>query len=199
MPVIRLPQAYTNTYAAQNVRDALMSIGEEVIVLSAYHLYADLGTQPRCRNFDNVYEQEDHWNCSRCYGTTFEGGIKVVSRAWSIFTDHPLSEVFDKFGEWTSDNRAMQIEGEPSLLQHDFVVRVKQWSNTHTPISFGDRYIVDEVIELTLRTGNNYGQQHGVDTYGQYAKVHRLPSNHPIFGFNISTSSPIARIDGLPR
>jgi len=199
MPNLRLPQAYANAFAAQSVRDALASMGEEAILLSTYHLFADLGTQPRCRNFNSVYEQEDHWNCVRCYGTTFEGGIKNFARGWAIFTDHPLDEKYTKTGEWTPDDRSAQLENEPKLLQHDYIVRVQQWDNTHSPVVWGDRYVIDEVQELTLRTGNQYGQNHSVDCYGQQAKIHRLPTNHPIFNYNIPLGVPVMRVDSLPR
>lgn len=199
MAIVKLPQSYTNYFAARNVRDALATMGEECIILHMYHLKSDLGVQPRCRNFNSVYEQEDHWNCTRCFGTTFEGGIKAINRAWAIFTDHPLDERFTKQGVWTSDDRSMQLENEPQILRHDYVLRVQQWnSDTHIPLVFGDRYIIDEVRELTLRTGNQYGQNHNIDCYGQQAKIHRLPTTHPIFNCQISSSS-INRVDGLPR
>lgn len=199
MSVIRVPQPYTNTFAANNVRDALATLGEETIVLSTYHLRDDLKTQPRCRNFNDIYDQEDHWNCIRCFGTTFEGGIKSVARAWALFTDHPLDEKYTRTGEWTSDDRSMQLENEPKILRHDFIVRVQQWDNYHSPTIWGDRYIVDIVDEMTLRTGNRYGQNHAVDCYGQQAKIHRLPVTHPIFNYIINLNIPVSRLDGLPR
>lgn len=200
MAVIRLPQPYTVSWAAKNTREALASLGEECVILHTYHINEDLDTRSRCQNFNPIYKQEDHWNCVYCFGTTFQGGVKEVWRAWGIFTDKPIDEKYAKTGEWEPDNRSVQIENEPTLIRHDFIARVARWDNTHSPIAFGDRYVIDVVRELTIRTGNVYGQPpDGSQKYGQSANLHRLPDNHPIQNYVIPSGIPIPRVDGLPR
>jgi hypothetical protein len=198
MAVIRTPQQQTNFFASQAVREALMTAGEECIVLHLYHVFEDDGTQPRCSCYDNVYEQIADWECPLCYGTTFVGGIKNIWRAWGIFSDHPLSEKYAKPGMWTSDDRSVQLENEPTLMQHDFLVRVQQWDNYGAPVLLGDRFVIDEVKQSSLRTGNRYGQTI-MDVYGNSGKIHRVPPNHPIQNYNIALGTPLPRVDGLPR
>lgn len=199
MAVIRIPQPYTSAWMANNTREAFMTMGEETILLHTYHVLADLGTIPRCGCFNSTYEQSGNWECPHCYGTTFLGGIKSSYRMWGIFADHPIDETYSKQGQWTADDRSVQIEAEPTIMRHDFLIRVRQWDNLHNPISFGDRYVIGEVNQLTLRTGNLYGQQDDhADSYGQKANLHRLPPNHPIQQYVVPLGS-INRIDNFPR
>jgi hypothetical protein len=199
MAVIRIPQSYTGAWIANSTREALMTVGEELILLHAYHYYVDEETTPRCTCFSAVYEQSATWQCPHCYGTTFLGGIKESWRVWGIFADHPIDETYSKQGMWTADDRSVQIEAEPAIMRHDFLIRVMQWDNLHQPVSYGDRYIVGEVTQLSLRTGSQYGQQDNhSDSYGQKANLHRLPENHPIQQYTVPLG-PIARIDSFPR
>lgn len=199
MAVIRIPQPYTSAWIANSTREALMTVGEECILLHTYHVYDDLETQPRCGCFNSAYEQSARWDCPHCYGTTFLGGIKDSYRVWAVFSDHPMDETYSKQGMWTADDRSVQIEAEPAIMRHDFLIRVMQWDNLHNPLSYGDRYIVGEVNQLTLRTGDQYGQQNNhADSYGQKANLHRLPPGHPLQQYTVPLG-PVARIDNFPR
>jgi hypothetical protein len=198
MAVIRVPQSYTRSWASQSVREALATVGEECIVLHLYHIKEDEGIQPRCSCYNSTYDQPSEWECTSCFGSTFAGGVKNIWRAWGLFGDHPLDEKYAKTGMWTPDDRSVQLENEPLLMRHDYIVRVQQWDLYGSPVIMGDRYIIDEIKQSTLRTGNAYGQN-GMDTYGNAGNLHRLPENHPIQNYSIPLGVPIARMDGLPR
>lgn len=199
MAVIRTPQPYTSSWVANSTREALMTVGEELILLHTYHVHDDLDTVPRCQCYNIIYEQSSTWDCPHCYGTTFLGGIKNMWRVWGVFSDHPIDETYSKQGMWTADDRSVQIEAEPTIMRHDFLIRVTQWDNLHEPVSYGDRYVIGEINQLSLRTGNQYGQQNDhSDSYGQKANLHRLPPNHPIQQYTVP-SGQLARIDSFPR
>lgn len=196
MAVIRLPQPYANNHASMQNIEALQTLGEEAIFLTMYHENVDAGIQPRCSVcFDERYNQGDKYKCPTCYGTTFEGGVKRAGRVWCIFGDAVGKEDFNRRGVWNQDQRAVQLEVTPIALEHDYIIRVRQWSDTHVPLYLGERYVVDEVQIRSVRTGSRYGQVHGVDHMGQMSIMSKVDPNHPIQLYTVSTEEPVARFE----
>ena len=62
-----------------------------------------------------------------CYGTSFAEPIKEAARVWAVFTDKPDAENQTAQGTFTPDQRQVQTEGFPVLMEHDVIVRVRRW------------------------------------------------------------------------
>lgn len=198
MPRIELVEPYAVRLARQSIRDSLMSHGEECILLHMYHVNEVDGIVPRCPNcYDDVYEQGSEYNCPQCYGTTFDGGVKDVYRAWAIFTDAQDSENLTDKGIWHPRDASVHTEHIPDLWQRDFVVRVNQWSLDHRPLSIEGVYVFKQVTNETLRTGNRHGQT-WFDNIGQRADVQWISTSMPIYNYPF-VGQVFNRYDGKPR
>lgn len=199
MPRIDLPEDWAVRHHRQLVKDSLMSHGEECVILSMFHPNADK-KQLRCTNcYDEDYHQsEDPQNCDVCYGTTFQGGVKSFARVWGMFTDQSQSEIIGRRGFWAADDREIQTEPFPDLIQHDYVVRVRKWSRDHIPLEVEGYYVCEVVTQDSLRTGNRFGQ-YSWDTIGQRAQIHKLQASSesitrfPVLGVRFD------RLDGKVR
>lgn len=196
MAVIRLPQPYANNHVSMQNMEALQSIGEQVIYLSMYHVNIDAGVQPRCSEcYDEDYDQQDHFKCQTCYGTTFEGGVKVACRAWAIVGDAQNMEDFTRQGVFNKERVTAQLEITPITMSNDYIVRVTKWSNTNVPLELGDRYIIEDVGIRSVRTGARHGQVYRQDYFGQKTYMSRVDPNHPIQLYSISLTEPMPRAD----
>lgn len=203
MARIDLPEPYAIRMARRNVRESLMAHGEEVIAFSMYHAHLDEGIQPRCPVcFDDIYNQGETWNCSACFGTTFKDGIKAMSRAWALLTETPQSEQKGRRGEWMESDRDMQMEYSPKMWQNDYIMRVKQWSQDHRPLELGEAFTLRSVTEITLRTGNQIGQN-SEDVVGIRCRINPMPVEHPIYKVTergiVRSDFPVLRLDGDRR
>lgn len=208
MATLKLPEPYSVSYLRSQVRDALSYHGEQVVLLRLFHPEIDdVGTCPRCSN-DSYRDGEEI--CPVCLGTnmydykTQIGGVKEAHRAWAVFTDHTVTETTMNYGVVAPDQRQVQTEAFPMLIQNDVIVRVKYWDNqTHAALSPGEFYKLGAVTRNSLRTGAHYGQTRD-DVVGQSAQVTLLPnaSNgiclYPIQGVEfpeftiVGTTRPIA-------
>jgi hypothetical protein len=146
-----------------------------------YHASIDEGLQPRCHVcYNSVYKATDSTlNCSNCYGTTFEGGIKGAYRIFGIFTDNTNEEIRKTRGEWTPDDRNVQLPYLADLMTNDYVVRVETWDENDGPDTMGGYYRMGTVKELSLRDGSRYGKT-SFDRISSSAPIHLLPPNHII-------------------
>lgn len=197
-PRIDLPEDYAVRFARQSIRDALMSHGEEALLVHMYHVTEDEGTQPRCPScYDDVYKQGDRYDCPNCYGTTFQGGVKDIYRAWAMFTDAQDVEDISKRGVWHPVARTLQTEHIPDLWKRDYVVRVARWSPDHRVLEIEGIYVFDDVTNESLRTGQQAGQI-ARDNVGQRANLNRISTNMPIFSYPI-IGRRFARFDGKVR
>lgn len=199
MPRYDLPEDFAVRYLRQAVRDSLMSHGEEAIVLSMYHVSVDEYTQPRCPVcYNDVYSQSEDQNCTQCWGTTFDKGVKLVARCWSLFTDQDTQEEsIGKHGVWGPDQRQVQIEYPPGLIERDYVVRIRRWGLDHTPLEIEGFYIVGKPDPVSLRTGNRFGQ-YGWDLTGTIAPVAELSDSHVITKYPV-LGRVFTRLDGKSR
>lgn len=201
MAIIDLAQPFAIRTARKQVMESLQAHGEEAIALHMFHPVLDTGAE-RCPNcYDEDYKQGDPQNCTICYGTTFNGGIKEMSRMWAMFDDAPNIESQEKRGIWQSGERTAQMEARPIMLEHDFLFRVNRWSQDHRPLELGEAYAVDAVMVDSLRTGHQLGQNVN-DVVGQKCRLHLLDVSHVIYktkGRVISDSFPVPRWDGMPR
>jgi len=199
MPRIDLPEDYAVALLRQSVRDSLMSHGEEVIILSLYHVSSDEGTQPRCPVcYDDVYAQSENQQCTKCWGTTFDGGVRVAARCWALFTDQESQEEsLGKHGVYGPDQRQVQVEYPPELRERDFIIRVRRWASDHTPLEIQGFYILGKPDPTSLRTGNRFGQYEW-DYAGTVAPVSEASSSHVITKYPVRGET-FARIDGKPR
>lgn len=126
---VDLTEPYAIRQAREAVRDSLRSHGEECVLLHMYHVNEVQDVVPRCPAcYDDVYKQGERYDCPRCYGTTFDGGVARVHRAWALFTDAQDVETFGKRGLWHPIASSVQTEPFPDLWQRDYVVRVARWS-----------------------------------------------------------------------
>lgn len=195
MAVIRLPQPYASNHVAMQNMEALQTIGEEVIYLSMFHVNIDGDTHPRCPNYDPDYNQDDHFKCNLCFGTTYQDGVKAACRAWAIVGDAQNMEDFSKQGVWNKERVTAQLEITPVTMSNDYIVRVQKWSDTHVPTVLGEPYIIEDVGVRSVRTGAKFGQVYRQDYFGQKTYMSRVDPNHPIRLYSISTTDPMPRLD----
>ena len=198
MPRVDLPEDWAVGHLRQAVRDSLMSHGEECILLSMYHVARDQGTVPRCPDcYDDVYASDSRPDCTRCWGTSFDGGVSVAARSWGLFTDADNDENLRRDGVWANNNRQLQTEPHPELWQHDYVVKVLRWTKDHRPVSIEGVYVTDVVDVVSLRTGNLTGNTER-DNVGQRTVLDRVPDDHVIYQYPI-IGQRFDRIDGKER
>ena len=184
MAVVKLTEDYSVALTRNSVRDAMMYHGEQCIALSMYHVNKDEKTYPRCSVcFDDIYKQPEQL-CTHCYGTTFEGGVKEAYRIWSVFSDKTAGETYGQKGVWSADQREIQCEAFPLLLEHDYIVRIRKWGDNFTPVEIEGYYGVQQVIRNSMRTGNRFGQWTW-DVVGQKANVSELQNNSIITSFPV--------------
>jgi hypothetical protein len=193
MTVVRLPQPGSNNRASMQNMEALQTLGEEIIYLSMYHFSVDMNNFPRCQNFDADYDQDDHFKCQFCYGTTYQGGVKLACRAWAIIGDTVKMEDLSRQGVYNKERVHAQLEVTPVAITNDYIIRVAKWSDNHTPLVLGQRYIVEDVTVRSLRTGSRMGQQFAVDYMGQKAQINKLDPNHPIQLYPVDLTTPVPR------
>jgi hypothetical protein len=190
--VVRVPRQHTVDRTTKQVMESMQSVGEECIALTMFHPSVD-ETQPRCSEcYDPIYKQNAKSDCSSCFGTTIEGGVKYVQRAWATFTESTNEEKYTKRGAWQPDEREVQIEAFPQLARHDYLVRVKRWDLNFGPLELADRYILGTVTEVVLHAGSRFSQQ-DIDKVGQKSSLQMLPKNHVIYRYEIPLEIPIPR------
>lgn len=200
MPRLDLVEPYAIRLFRQNIRDSLRSHGEECILIHMMHAneVQDNPAYPRCPVcFDDLYNQASKFDCDRCYGTTFDGGVKDIYRAWGIFTDADDSETFGKRGLWHPIASRVQTEHVPDLWQRDFVVRVGSWTRDHRVESVDAVYVFKNVENESLRTGAALGQT-GFDTVSQRADLQQISSDMPINKYPF-VGTKFDRFDGRER
>ena len=198
MPRIDLPEPYAIRQARQSVRDSLMSHGEECVLLHMHHANEAQDEIPRCPAcYDDIYKQGDRYDCSRCYGTTFDGGVAQVFRAWAIFTDANDEETFGKRGFWHPIANSIQTEHLPDLWRRDYVIRVARWTQDHRVEEVDGIYVFKGVVNESLRTGAMRGQT-DYDTISQRAELQLIAENMPIYLFP-AVGIRFDRFDGRPR
>lgn len=197
MARVDLLEPYAVRQLRNSVKESLQSHGEECILLAMYHVVSDAETAERCFCFDEVYKQSDRFGCEDCYGTTFLGGVKSAARAWGMFGSSENVEDVTKQGVWTPTRRDFQTEFQPSLMEHDFVVRVEEWDRQHRPVSISGIYIADSVRPMSLRTGGATDQMRRSVT-AQSTTLSLLQDTHPIYDYPV-VGKVFRRLDGLAR
>lgn len=201
MGLVHLIEPFAIRNARKLVAESLQAHGEEVIGLSMYHPVID-DEHPRCPNcYDPDYKQGDPSTCTVCYGTGFDGGVKRMGRMWAMFDDSPEVEEQVKRGVWHPTTRGIQLESHPQLIEHDYLFQVNRWSKDHRPLELGGAYIMDQVTNQSLRTGNQLAQRDS-DRVGQKGRCHRLDTSHLIYkthGRIIASSFSIPRLDRTQR
>lgn len=171
MAVIKLVEDYAITSLRNDVRDAMMMTGEQAILLQLYHP-DDTDTQPCPQCGGDAYNSPEE-DCTSCYGTMFDGGVRAAMLVWTVFTDHDISEQLGQRGVYRPDNRSVQFEAFPMVSEHDVIVRVQQWSAAGVPSTLEGYYMLQSVTRRSLRTGNRFGQ-FSWDVVGQKAQCSEL-------------------------
>lgn len=169
------------TQTRKDVRDSLILAGEECILLHMFHTFTDQDTQERCpvcwnQNLKSTRRER----CDRCFGTSFDGGVKEAHRVYGLFDDKPNTETIQKRGEYEPSNHHMQAEAFPTLMQHDHIIRVSNWGSNHKVLNVEGIYRVEEVHPNSIRTGTRFGGT-SYDVVGQRAECNRLSSNSAIY------------------
>lgn len=197
MARVDLAERHAVEQARRAVRDSLMSFGEESVLVAVRHVNADHGAD-RCHVcWDDVYKQPRMPDCSHCFGTTFESPVRAAARVWSLFADTSQNETIRNRGVWAADDRAFQTEALPQIIEHDFVVRVSEWSPAKEVLKVEGVYMVQEVFQDSLRTGARYGQT-SFDVVGQRANVTKLHDLTGIYRMPV-LGQRFSRLDGLQR
>jgi len=173
---VKLVEDWATTQVRRDIRDSLQSVGEPAILLALRHPGADADAA-RCDCHDDVYN-DGETGCPRCYGTSFADPIKTAALVWAVFTDMVDAETLSDKGTFTPDQRIVQTEGYPRLMEHDVVVRVRRW-NDDLPVEIEGFYGVQQVTVDSVRTGGRFGQ-YGWDIVGQKATCTRLSTSAPI-------------------
>lgn len=199
MPRIDLLEPYAIRLARQSVRDALMSHGEECVLLHMHHVNeAEHDGVPRCQwCFDSLYKNQHKIDCARCYGTSYEGGVKLALRAWAQFTDAEDQEKIGPHGHYHPVARHMHTEWMPDMWQRDYVARIAAWDSDHRVLEVEGIYVLRAVSNESMRTGNWHGQT-SVDNISQRADLYRQPEELPIYKFPL-VGQIFPRFDGNPR
>ena len=195
---IDLVEPYAVRQARQAIKNSLQSHGEECILLHMFHVNEvgpDVQRCPQC--FDDLYKDGDKFDCPRCFGTTFDGGVRDAYRGWAIFTDSQDEETVSRQGVWHPIARSMHTEWQPDLWQRDYVIRVAEWSLDHRPVSIEGIYVMKEVQNESLRTGN-YAGQTSVDNVGQRCDLDRVAEEMPIWRYQV-VNQRFDRWDGAAR
>lgn len=185
MAVIKLAEDYAVSQLRKDVRDSLSMAGERAILLKLYHA-SDPDAVPCEICGDDTYKSPE-LDCGDCYGTLFQGGVKVAMMVWSLFTDKQSQEQLGPRGIYEPDMRSVQFEAFPKVIEHDVLVRISEWGSDHTPAKIKGFYMLTAVTQRSLRTGNRAGQ-YNWDIVGQKAQLSELSENmkaitrYPIIG-----------------
>jgi len=185
MAVIQLPQPYAVAQLRKDVRDSLMTNGEQVILLALWHP-GEEGAVPCPQCGDDMYKSPE-MDCTSCWGTMFDGGVRRAMKVWAMFSDKTYSEVHGRRGEFHPDQREIQLEAFPEVIEHDVVVRIRQWNADGTPNLVHAYYELSQVQRRSLRTGNRFGQW-SWDVVAQKAQLSLVPESargitgYPIVG-----------------
>jgi hypothetical protein len=183
MAAIKLVESYAIDSLRRDVRDSLIMAGEPCILLQMYHPEVDKDA-PRCPNcHDDIYTGGEG-DCTICYGTSVEGGIKLARQVYGLFSDHVAAEMYAKQGMWPPDAREIQTEFYPLLLEHDIVIRVRDWDDSRRPVAIEGFYNIAQVTRTSLRTGLRFGQE-GWDVVGQRAAITKVNQTLPITRFPV--------------
>lgn len=174
-----------------NIRDAMMMHGERAILLSLFHA-GDADAVPCAVCGDDLYKSPE-MDCTNCYGTMFAGGVRYAMIVWSIFTDRQDPEQLEKQGIWRMSAREAQFEAFPRVREHDTIIRVKTWTDEHTPGEVDGYYMLQNVTQRSLRAGNHYGQD-DTNLVAQKAQITELGESmkgitlYPIVGNQFNES-----------
>jgi hypothetical protein len=175
MAVIKLVEDYAVSQLRKDVRDALTLAGEQSVLLQLFHS-TDKDTTPCPQCGDDIYQSPEA-DCSSCYGTMFEGGVRSACRIWAMYTDKQAPEQRGPRGEFEPDARSVQFEAFPIIVEHDVLVRVRHWNADGTVKELEGFYMLSVPERRSLRTGTRFGQ-YGWDVVGQKAQLGELPPTH---------------------
>lgn len=185
MAEIKLVEDYAITTLRNDVRDSLSMAGEQVVVLQLFHA-GDPDAVPCAQCGDDTYRSAET-DCPSCYGTTFQGGVRLAMKAWALFSDHEVAEQVGNRGTYQPDKREVQFEAFPLTVEHDVVVRVRQWNADGSVSVVEGYYMLQTVTRRSLRTGARFGQATW-DVVAQKAQLSELNPNmkmitdYPIVG-----------------
>ncbi len=195
MAVIKLTEPYHIQQTRRDVRDSLMMAGEMSIAMVTYHPTNDRDAL-RCQAcWNSIYKQSETSSCTRCYGTTYDGGFKEIRRIWALYTGDDNDEPQTKQGIWDSEQREVQLEAFPILTQRDYLVRVSRWSADYRPLAIDSIMQVGPVKVNGIKTGARFSEQR-FDAVGQRAQVSKLPETagvykYPLIGVQFSENGPV--------
>jgi hypothetical protein len=206
MTVIRAPQVFANRRMAENVRESFQTVGELCIFIQMYHAFSeDADTEdgtdrdtrcPRC--WDPFYKESSDMNCEVCGGTGLAAnatsrGIKRYGWAWCVISDNKTgNEMERKYGEWLKDDREIQIEAGIEPEQHDYLMRVQEWSTDYRPLVLGTRFRLEDPYPYSVRSGNQYGQVIN-NTIGYMCRAQRIRNYQPVAVFDFPPTEPVPR------
>jgi hypothetical protein len=102
-----------------------------------------------------VYKQAgDSW-CTSCFGVGFEGGFEpIVYVTWALVGDQQQETTRTRSGAIQKQDPHAQFSFEPIVQEFDMIARVYEWeADGITPVRIGGRYLIREVMPVTIRTG----------------------------------------------
>jgi hypothetical protein len=195
---IKLVEDYQVTILRNDVRDSLQMAGEQSILLQLYHA-GDTDAVPCVVCGDDLYESPEV-ECPSCFGTMFEGGVRLAMLVWALYTDRPEAEKLSKTGQYRPDAREIQMEAFPLVGEHDVVVRVSSWASAGVPAVVAGYYELQTVQQRSLRTGNRFGQS-SLDVVAQKAQLTKVApdagiTNYPVLGRTFLESMQLTPASG---
>lgn len=201
MEVVKLWETWATTREQEAHKEALQWFGEKVLVRRVWKLDDLLaGRVERCSQCQAggaakarvaaVYKNAGDTYCASCYGTGFEGGFEpTVYVLYAIFGDTGrdwLKQTGDRqSGDMAVDRPTVQFPWNPVLDPGDVVVRVLNWDDEQTPQTELDRYVLDSVEWVTIRTGAQRARFGSMTTgddallVAQKASVKNIAQEHP--------------------
>lgn len=188
MVSIKLYENHAVRQLRQDVRDSLVLSGELCLLMQMYHPgYAGIAQCPNCT--DDIYVSGEG-DCTVCYGTSWvnatgvPSGVMGVAKVYGLFSDTQVPEELKAKGTYIPDKREIQTEAFPMLVEHDIVVRFRNWDTDGLPTELEGFYGIQTVTRTSLRTGTR-GGQYSWDVVGQRAVVTRLDDALPIYQFPV--------------
>jgi hypothetical protein len=143
--------------------------------------------------YADVYKQAGESYCTFCFGTGFEGGFApTLYIAYALVGEQNEKDwTQERTGMHTPANPPAQFLWTPSLQEHDMFSRFAAWDGD-TPVGESNRYELEEVNPVTLRTGPRKAPPADPLTAGgvgvtaqvivaQSCTVLNLPQHHPLY------------------
>lgn len=163
-------QDWAESHVTASHHDALYRFGEYVMFTLLWTAKdAEDGLVGPCTNcmggrISQAYDEVPDPYCTRCYGTTFEGGFRAQIIRPAIVTDRNTETKEAQRGEFTLDAVSIETTSDFFSRSGDLMFRAD-----------GSRYQMDQMDTVVIRSGFSHPQQ--VETVGGVIPSAKLEAN----------------------